>query len=137
AHDNDVQPSLAGEIDADICIVGGGYLGLWSAIQLKASESSLKIVLLEQDICGGGPSGRNSGMLLSAWPKPAPLSDCAARQREWTSSGVRWRQSARSPGSARRKALMPSSIRSGGYGVRLARCSWAPGMPPSIFLTDA
>lgn len=73
SHDNDVQPSLADEIEADICIVGGGYLGLWSAIQLKASEPSLKIVLLEQDICGGGPSGRNSGMLLSAWPKAGAL----------------------------------------------------------------
>lgn len=73
AEDNEVQPSLAGEIQADICIVGGGYLGLWSAIQLKDHDPSLKIVLLEQDICGGGASGRNSGMLLSAWPKAGAL----------------------------------------------------------------
>ena len=56
SHDNDVLSPLADEnTQADICIVGGGYLGLWSAIQLKASEPSLKIVLLEQDICGSWP----------------------------------------------------------------------------------
>jgi glycine/D-amino acid oxidase-like deaminating enzyme len=75
AEDNELQPSLAGEIQADICIVGGGYLGLWSAIQLKDHDPSLKIVVLEKDICGGGPSGRNSGMLLSAWPKAGALAE--------------------------------------------------------------
>jgi glycine/D-amino acid oxidase-like deaminating enzyme len=71
--DRAVEPPLAGEIRADICIVGGGYLGLWSAIQLKDRDPSLKIVLLEQDICGSGPSGRNSGMLLGGWAKARAL----------------------------------------------------------------
>jgi glycine/D-amino acid oxidase-like deaminating enzyme len=50
---------------------------LWEAATLafghpskpKDSAPSLDVVIIEQDICGGGPSGRNSGMLLSAWPK--------------------------------------------------------------------
>ncbi len=46
-----------------------GLLGLWTSILLKESNPDLDVVLLEKDICGGGPSGRNSGMLLSAWTK--------------------------------------------------------------------
>jgi glycine/D-amino acid oxidase-like deaminating enzyme len=68
-QDASVAPMLSGSITADMCIVGGGYLGLWTAIHLKDSAPSLDVVIIEKDICGGGPSGRNSGMLLSAWPK--------------------------------------------------------------------
>lgn len=69
ANDPALAPPLRGDTQADICIVGGGFLGLWTAIRLKEAEPSLDVVILEKDICGGGPSGRNSGMLLSAWPK--------------------------------------------------------------------
>ncbi len=69
ALDDDLQPGLEGRIDADVCIVGGGYLGLWTAIKLREQSPDLDVVILERDICGGGPSGRNSGMVLSAWPK--------------------------------------------------------------------
>ncbi|WP_137387875.1 NAD(P)/FAD-dependent oxidoreductase [Rhodoligotrophos defluvii] len=69
----DLAPALDGEQRADVCIVGGGYLGLWTAIRLKEQRPELDIVLLERDICGGGPSGRNSGMLLSAWAKFSAL----------------------------------------------------------------
>ncbi len=74
AVEADLQPPLEGETKADVCIVGGGYLGLWTAIRLREREPSLDVVVLERDICGGGPSGRNSGMLLSAWTKFAALS---------------------------------------------------------------
>jgi len=67
--DPGVEPPQAGRTRADVCIVGGGFLGLWTAIRLKEREPSLEVVMLERDICGGGPSGRNSGMLLPAWPK--------------------------------------------------------------------
>jgi len=72
-QDASVAPPLYEAITADICIVGGGYLGLWTAIHLKDSAPSVDVVIIEQDICGGGPSGRNSGMLLSAWPKATAL----------------------------------------------------------------
>ncbi|MGF1630659.1 MAG: NAD(P)/FAD-dependent oxidoreductase [Kiloniellaceae bacterium] len=67
--DRRLAPSLEGRHQADVCIVGGGYLGLWTAIRLKEQRSDLNVVILERDICGGGASGRNSGMLLSAWTK--------------------------------------------------------------------
>ncbi|HTM33379.1 MAG TPA: FAD-dependent oxidoreductase [Vicinamibacterales bacterium] len=59
---------------ADIAIVGGGFVGLWTAIRIKEAEPSCDVVLLEQDICGGGASGRNGGFVLSWWPKLASLS---------------------------------------------------------------
>jgi glycine/D-amino acid oxidase-like deaminating enzyme len=50
---------------ADICIVGGGYTGLWTAILTKQQNPALDIALLEADLCGAGASGRNGGCLLT------------------------------------------------------------------------
>lgn len=72
-EDPDLAPPLEETTQADICIVGGGYLGLWTAIRLKQHNPGFDIVIVERDICGGGPSGRNSGMVLSAWTKYSAL----------------------------------------------------------------
>lgn len=60
-------PPLDGDRQADIAIVGGGYTGLWTALELKARDPSLDIVVVEKDICGAGGSGANAGMLVSMW----------------------------------------------------------------------
>jgi glycine/D-amino acid oxidase-like deaminating enzyme len=60
-------PALEGEVRADVAILGGGYTGMWTAWFLKEREPSLEIVLLEADICGGGPSGRNGGFCDGWW----------------------------------------------------------------------
>jgi glutamine synthetase/glycine/D-amino acid oxidase-like deaminating enzyme len=60
---------LEGAARADVCIVGGGYVGLWTAYWLKRLEPGCDVVLLEQDVCGGGASGRNGGFMLSWWAK--------------------------------------------------------------------
>lgn len=52
-------PQLEGEAEADVCIVGGGYTGLSSAIHL--SERGYSVVLLEAVQVGWGASGRNGG----------------------------------------------------------------------------
>ena len=62
-----VAPALDGSITADICIVGGGYTGLWTALELKQRDPGLNIVIIEKDICGAGGSGANAGFALSAW----------------------------------------------------------------------
>ena len=62
-------PPVAGDLKADICIVGGGYLGLWTALRLKEREPSLDVAIVEGDICGGGTSGRNGGIVASWWAK--------------------------------------------------------------------
>jgi glycine/D-amino acid oxidase-like deaminating enzyme len=69
AREDVQEEALSGPTTADICIVGGGYTGLWTAIRLKELEPALDVVLIEADICGSGPSGRNGGFALSWWPK--------------------------------------------------------------------
>ena len=58
---------LTGRIATDVCIVGGGFAGLWTAIELSEREPSMRVSLLEADICGGGASGRNGGFFSSSW----------------------------------------------------------------------
>lgn len=60
-------PPLTSNVVADVCVVGGGFAGLWTAIELSVRDSSLRIALIEQDICGGGASGRNGGFFSSSW----------------------------------------------------------------------
>ena len=55
---------LENQIQSDICIVGGGYTGLWTALQLKKKQPSLNIVLIEKELCGSGASGRNGGCMI-------------------------------------------------------------------------
>lgn len=69
--DDGRTPPLRGAARADIAIVGGGYVGLWTAIRIKEREPSREVVVLEQDICGGGASGRNGGFVLS-WSLKLP-----------------------------------------------------------------
>jgi glycine/D-amino acid oxidase-like deaminating enzyme len=54
-------PPLAGPVHADVCVVGGGYVGLWTAIELREQAPELKVVLLDREFCGAGASGRNGG----------------------------------------------------------------------------
>jgi glycine/D-amino acid oxidase-like deaminating enzyme len=61
--------ALAGEAEADVAIVGGGYTGLWTALALKQRAPELQVVVLEADVCGHGPSGRNGGFLHGYWSR--------------------------------------------------------------------
>lgn len=63
------EPALEGAQKADVCIVGGGLAGLWTAIEIKRRAPQTDVAIVEADICGGGASGRNSGMVLSQWAK--------------------------------------------------------------------
>lgn len=73
-------PELEGDTKADVCIVGGGLAGLWTAIAIKRRAPATDVAIVEADICGGGASGRNSGMVLSQWAKFAALeSFCGTR----------------------------------------------------------
>lgn len=62
-----LAPSLFGDASADVAIIGGGYTGMWTAYFLTEMAPGTRIVLLEADICGGGPSGRNGGFLHGWW----------------------------------------------------------------------
>ena len=68
AAEQDAQAKpLSVDIIADVVIIGGGFTGLWTAYHLTESKPDLKVVVLEQDICGGGPSGRNGGFASGWW----------------------------------------------------------------------
>ena len=52
-------PALEGEIEADVCVIGGGYTGLSAALHLR--KKGYDVVLLEAERVGWGASGRNGG----------------------------------------------------------------------------
>ena len=66
-------PGPARDLDVDVAIVGGGYTGLWTALRLIEHDPALRIAVLEQDICGGGPSGRNGGFVNAWWDEIGTL----------------------------------------------------------------
>ena len=61
AHARELREAIV----ADVCIVGGGYTGLWTAIRIKELEPDASVALVESVFCGHGPSGRNGGFALS------------------------------------------------------------------------
>ena len=62
------RPSLPGGTQADVCIVGAGYTGLWTAYYLKRADPGLRIVVLEEAFAGFGASGRNGGWVTATLP---------------------------------------------------------------------
>lgn len=62
------RAALPGDRDADVCIIGAGYTGLWTAYYLKRAEPSLRIIVVEARFAGFGASGRNGGWLSGLAP---------------------------------------------------------------------
>ena len=59
------RPALPGDTDCDVAIVGAGFTGLWAAYYLKQHQPDLRVVVVEREIAGYGPSGRNGGWVSS------------------------------------------------------------------------
>ncbi|WP_026910944.1 NAD(P)/FAD-dependent oxidoreductase [Patulibacter minatonensis] len=59
-------PALVGDATADLCIVGGGFTGLWAALHAKRDDPARDVVLLEGETCGFGGSGRNGGFCVAS-----------------------------------------------------------------------
>jgi glycine/D-amino acid oxidase-like deaminating enzyme len=68
-----------------VCIVGGGFAGLWTAYELGERRPDLGVVLLEADICGAGGSGANGGFFSTSWLQLSSL--CRTLGEE---GGVAW-----------------------------------------------
>jgi glycine/D-amino acid oxidase-like deaminating enzyme len=60
-------PVLAGDRRVDVAVVGGGYTGMWTAWHLKRLAPEAPVALVEADVCGHGPSGRNGGFVNGLW----------------------------------------------------------------------
>ncbi len=67
------EPEVPVPATADVAVVGGGFTGLWTALELKRRRPGADIVLLEADLCGSGASGRNGGFVLTSWSKFSSL----------------------------------------------------------------
>jgi glycine/D-amino acid oxidase-like deaminating enzyme len=77
------EPALTRDLSTDLLIIGGGFTGLWTALQAKEEDPSREIVLLEGNEIAYGASGRNGGFVdesithgmqngLARWPEEFP-----------------------------------------------------------------
>jgi putative aminophosphonate oxidoreductase len=66
-------PPLEESSTLDVCIVGGGLTGLWTALRIRELDPTISVGVLEADICGSGASGANGGFAMTWWPKIATL----------------------------------------------------------------
>lgn len=61
--DSPVFARYAGEASYDLVVVGGGYTGLWTALQAKQRDPDARVALLEAQSVGWAASGRNGGFV--------------------------------------------------------------------------
>ena len=73
AENEPTATPLTENISADICIIGGGYTGLWTALDLIERQPDLDIVIIEKNLCGYGASGCNGGCVLTLATKYTSL----------------------------------------------------------------
>lgn len=67
AKDKRVRPTLAGDIEADVCIIGAGFTGISAALEL--CERGFSVVVLEAARIGFGASGRNGGQIVNGYSR--------------------------------------------------------------------
>ncbi|MBS0967757.1 FAD-binding oxidoreductase [Chimaeribacter arupi] len=67
ANPHEPWPQLAGQVECDVCIVGGGFTGLSSALYL--TEAGYDVVLLEAVRVGWGATGRNGGQVVNSFSR--------------------------------------------------------------------
>lgn len=76
------RPALQQDLDVDVCIIGAGYTGLWTAYYLKRLAPQLNIAIVEAQIAGFGASGRNGGWLMgNLLGEDRLLAGCTPEQR--------------------------------------------------------
>jgi glycine/D-amino acid oxidase-like deaminating enzyme len=89
--DGPACPPLAGTVKADVCVVGGGFAGMWAALEVVEQAPDAKVVLIEAEGCGLGASGRNGGWVTS-WHDE--LEDLVARfgvdRARWLAERSTW-----------------------------------------------
>jgi hypothetical protein len=104
-----VRDPLPGAREYDVCVVGGGLTGLWTAYYLKRARPELRVAVLEKEFAGFGASGRNGGWLTAelagsagryarpASAGPAATSARASRRPTWPDAPSVTSCSARTP----------------------------------------
>src|SRR5512142_1837207 len=59
------EPSLAGDISVDVAVIGGGVLGMATAIALRRRGQAPSVAVLEARTAGYGASGRNGSFAMT------------------------------------------------------------------------
>lgn len=62
----EVEPSLQASLACDLLIVGGGFCGLWAAIQAKEQQADRDVILIEAQSIGNGASGRPAAIMSTS-----------------------------------------------------------------------
>jgi glycine/D-amino acid oxidase-like deaminating enzyme len=62
----EAHSALIGETEADLCVIGAGYTGLWTALLAKERDPQRSVIVVEQYETGAGASGRNGGFCSSS-----------------------------------------------------------------------
>src|SRR4030043_1717625 len=76
------NPSLQGDINVDIAIIGAGFTGLSTAYNLRKEDASLSVAVLEAEVVGFGASGRNGGFSMTLFGlEPAVTKSIFGHQR--------------------------------------------------------
>jgi glycine/D-amino acid oxidase-like deaminating enzyme len=116
------RPPLDGVRDADVCIVGGGFTGLWTAYELRRADPGLDVVVLEAQHVGFGASGRNGGWVLG----------------ELSGSRAAWRRRGGPDGAKRMVRAIQQTV--GEIGAVVEReaieCDWRQGGSLTVAQSD-
>jgi glycine/D-amino acid oxidase-like deaminating enzyme len=84
-------PPVAADLTADVCVVGGGFAGLWAALEVVEQAPDARVVLLEAEGVGFGASGRNGGWVTSWHDELADLVErFGAEQAAWLAERSTW-----------------------------------------------
>lgn len=89
--DEPACPPLEGALHADVCVVGGGFAGLWTAYELIERAPDSQVVVVEARGCGFGASGRNGGWATSWHDEIAELEErFGSEQAAWLAERSSW-----------------------------------------------
>ena len=61
-----IQPTLEHDLNCDLLVVGGGFCGLWGAIQAKEQQHDREVVLIEAQSIANGASGRPAAIMSTS-----------------------------------------------------------------------
>lgn len=89
ANDAKPYPALDGDLSTDICVIGGGFTGVSTALTL--AERGRNVVLLEANRVGWGASGRNGGQLINGMSGLAKIEKMHGRGMADMVWNLRWR----------------------------------------------